>query len=1135
MKTIEQVLSSIYIIPEDLINAFDSLEKTNLLIKNLSTLNHIYPISDQIKGSDMSAIIDIDRYFYSNKETKLLPTNVSNSKLFRINNIPLYVEKFPNEKLQHLSFKVVPSNLNSDHTYKVYSPITSNIFNAQFHVLSSPLLNHTYISYILHLISKTYNTPPPMRTLLTFFNKSDGFALKESYNLNLEDYIHQLKTIDIDIINNIFSQILFQLLPYKTTTYEFSHNNLILENIFVQTTNNNIIIKIGNFSHSSIFFNGVKFFNQNSSNTDIHILALSILLQPRIYNYFSANNQAYLEIYSMLFTGDDPLSIALEISPWINLLNKISSLSNLSNSPTLMSNLNNNINLNLIPNSLIKEYFQMKKRITPQQILSKYNYIHDVDSFYDKFIQTNPTISYDTYAPTLPLYDTYENLSFLLTKNNNLCLNECISTCITPNNLDHCIPVKSIIQPSESFLLEKILEKNPPQFIPHFFSGTSNLSIGSTPQTIPTKSLSLKLNPSSINSFIDNLQIQNLNKKFTTTTSLKQILNQSIPLTLQIQTIDHPMQVPLNTYISTPNLCETIVSNNNIYVIVPNASPLINNLSQLELTPILIQIAYTVELIPSICVDPKNILIEKLPNSISIGFIIKEKSIVLIKTKYLVKIIPSNKKYDFNQLINNIKPQIIPNSNPLIWLKSLSMPLNSTLIEKNTKIFSLEPITKENDQLKKMFFSLCSHLHRTITIDWVRHAESCANLYQGTQMDKNIYPQRPIGYDYYQNRTSDSNDSKIQSQPILTKTLNKITASWKYEPNLSYIGMQHAIKLGIDYVQSESYDVIICSALTRTITTAILANRHNPNLTIYVVPYISEIQNKMQLIQADHQNTGVNSSILKKRVAFIKDWLEKNWIDNFDDIEVMTDLIQIEKSSDQSPIYEKIRKSILCKPKKIISKENSICSSITSIISELLDHMIQTNQTENFFYKKYSKILPSINNFKRGPIVNFDILELYEQIYLMKLKNSDPDAQSYNPKNTSIKLFYTEILPLINGTKILAIAHGSLIRKIFSQKDPQTYELLKGHLAHLKNTQIIREEINYQTSKFIEQFDPTLIRSTYDNFEILNTDVCQLESIKGIINFNLLESSIPLSDNKVTSDVKFYSPKSYANLPKNLA
>lgn len=184
-----------------------------------------------------------------------------------------------------------------------------------------------------------------------------------------------------------------------------------------------------------------------------------------------------------------------------------------------------------------------------------------------------------------------------------------------------------------------------------------------------------------------------------------------------------------------------------------------------------------------------------------------------------------------------------------------------------------------------------------IRINWIRHGESCANFDVGSNKDKKSVHPTNSGYGIVGNqyeidrydKLQEFENVKVAGQIAYTDDIaivhedieedmpkrfvqwftSFITASNYYEPNLSYIGMNHAINLGTDFFSTGDHhnprNIYISSGLTRTITTALLALRFIPDAVIYVVPYINEIGNAAQALKADWQNTAVKSSILKKK------------------------------------------------------------------------------------------------------------------------------------------------------------------------------------------------------------------------------------------------------------------------------
>jgi hypothetical protein len=216
----------------------------------------------------------------------------------------------------------------------------------------------------------------------------------------------------------------------------------------------------------------------------------------------------------------------------------------------------------------------------------------------------------------------------------------------------------------------------------------------------------------------------------------------------------------------------------------------------------------------------------------------------------------------------------------------------------------------------------------------------------------------------------------------------------------------------------------------------------------------------------------------------------------------------------------------------------------------------------------------NLHKFKRGPIVNFEIYEFYEQ--LRKNDNTIPDTTITNTEyfyNNVLKVILKYIVfdnnnntyPLqltlpnnVNGlkldknysdTKIFAFAHGSLIREIWKTHNIETYTDKEIHhkLDQMMNTAIINDVITLQniTSNTIEpkqidykinshqfsidKYEPEKIRqSNYYNFESSNENICENNSVKGIINY--------IKDDEEISNNKYYEfYKENNNLPSQIA
>ena len=96
------------------------------------------------------------------------------------------------------------------------------------------------------------------------------------------------------------------------------------------------------------------------------------------------------------------------------------------------------------------------------------------------------------------------------------------------------------------------------------------------------------------------------------------------------------------------------------------------------------------------------------------------------------------------------------------------------------------------------------------------------------------------------------------------------------------------------------------------------------------------------------------------------------------------------------------------------------------------------------------------------------------------------------------------------------------LKEIFDYKDGILY-----HKRNFKRDMMNTKGINmiFDSSGNIDFsiiYNPDKIRTKYENFEVLNTDVCRLESIKGVVN------SVKL-DNSSFKDLEFVVNKNWFN------
>lgn len=419
---------------------------------------------------------------------------------------------------------------------------------------------------------------------------------------------------------------------------------------------------------------------------------------------------------------------------------------------------------------------------------------------------------------------------------------------------------------------------------------------------------------------------------------------------------------------------------------------------------------------------------------------------------------------------------------------------------------------KNDDQIHLVF--------RKLNIDWIRHAESCSNYDQGHVDDKEPpewFKYSNLGYKQKNKEYITAVNDTVIGDTRNTTDFTK-TAAWRYHPNLSFIGMQHAIILGLRYTQKQQYNIILSSATLRTVMTALLSFRHNPDTTIYVCPYVTEFLN--MAATNDNQNRPVESSRLKRFVKFIKEWLEVNWLKYYDDIEINERLKLLrEKLDEKDNLYQEIDNLLNCKI-NIVKRQGYPISRGYGDGECLRDYRNIFNECNNRYddsisdeklretYKFFSILGKNVARFVKGPTVDFSILEHFENI-----DNSSFETTKQTYQQNLYK-FYHRVLPYLNSRgffpsgqdlNICVFSHGNFMRTFLS------FKYGKARPDHLMNTSVYAEDIyvdnGFENFVFkdvnITKYVPPKLRKEYENFSALNLDVCRKQSVKGVINYPL--------------------------------
>jgi len=402
-----------------------------------------------------------------------------------------------------------------------------------------------------------------------------------------------------------------------------------------------------------------------------------------------------------------------------------------------------------------------------------------------------------------------------------------------------------------------------------------------------------------------------------------------------------------------------------------------------------------------------------------------------------------------------------------------------------------------------------------LTVNWIRHAESCSNKDKHSISDYDYYgDNKKHGY---KKRDLSMKDEKLKNpRPTILDQPNIkaiIESTLEDHPNLSFIGMQHAILLGENFIRKWKHDnptnplIIFVSPTVRTLMTAMIASR-GLECKIYVVPFISEIKGiQPYLGLEDYQNMIIDSYTLKRQILFIKDWMEKNWIKHYDDIEFIELLTELDnllknKSGDGSNVeFYKTYSSAIENFLKDKSEHKS-----SSIIFNILKDKLKELEGKNIV--EFQVIMTKINKFwdstfVRGSEIDFSIYEKYEKEGFDQTPNIDNFYNKVIPY-----IFNQGIIEYTTNPVIFCVSHGRTLKTYFKEKYGIVFD-------HPMNTQTFQEKseftyhndiIQYQKpnkSNVKEVYKPLVIRTIYENFEDLNVDVCRHTSIKGIINYPL--------------------------------
>lgn len=180
---------------------------------------------------------------------------------------------------------------------------------------SDSFVNQTFVHMIINEIfqNKINNY---IHQYDAFYCKSDtkyiGFNIMNIANSgDLADFIRDpTNKFSYNMIIDMFKQLLFPLSILKCNKYGFVHADLKINNIFVHKKNNEIIYKLADFDKSSIYWNGIRFYNNKSDFVGSSLLNFykgAIVNEYQKTNYYTFNSKIGYDI--QYYTMNSPLPV----------------------------------------------------------------------------------------------------------------------------------------------------------------------------------------------------------------------------------------------------------------------------------------------------------------------------------------------------------------------------------------------------------------------------------------------------------------------------------------------------------------------------------------------------------------------------------------------------------------------------------------------------------------------------------------------------------------------------------------------------------------------------------------------------------------------------------------------------------
>ena len=258
----------------DYINKFGSYFNVNIPCLCDKMVNLLLNIQDENKGEQVSVEEMSKIYFYIGRKFAEGKTGVASSLCIKDKGCPYVLKgmkmvsfKDYNMKIMEYNGHISRDNYNvwkfTDNSYNILSAGSSGFKNqTSIHMALNNVLgdNPNY----LYQYDAFYCGNQSKESMKAMNYQNTGYNITElSEYGDMSNYINNImKEVNDDILVDMLRQILTPLFILKQDMYLFSHSDLKTRNVFVgKNSDGNPVYQLADFDKSSIFWNGIRFYN----------------------------------------------------------------------------------------------------------------------------------------------------------------------------------------------------------------------------------------------------------------------------------------------------------------------------------------------------------------------------------------------------------------------------------------------------------------------------------------------------------------------------------------------------------------------------------------------------------------------------------------------------------------------------------------------------------------------------------------------------------------------------------------------------------------------------------------------------------------------------------------------------------